>query len=626
MADYTLQYTGSQIDDLLGKAGAAAPKSTVYTRTEVDTKLGTKVDKVTGKGLSTNDYTNEDKSSLTAVIQEVEDARGIYLDLNDRLDHMGSGGTYDYEDLLHLPKIANVELKGNKTLTDLGIQSALTFDTTPTAGSSNPVTSGGVATSLSGKVDKELGKGLSTNDYTTEEKTKLTNIEAAAQVNIIEKIIVNGTEVVPVNKAVALTLLTNTVNNLANYYLKTETYTQDEVNALINSISSLTMEIVNELPTSDISTTTIYLVPTGSNNVYSQYAYINNVWALLGSTSVDLTNYYTKAQMDTLLAAKQDTLTFDSAPTSLSTNPVTSGGVYDALAAKQNSLTFDAAPTTGSTNPVTSGGVYDALAAKQDVVTIDTTPTEDSDNLVTSGGVYDALAAKQDNLTFDSTPTTGSTNPVTSGGVADALDNITVDVATTETAGVVKPDGDSITVDNDGTIHAAAALNYDSDDFSISHRVVSLNPSQRIFTGTQAEWDALTTAEKTTYGVVNITDDESSTPEYYSTDEVKTNKVWIDGKPIYRVVRQIWKNGSVATGYTYSNFVLRGKLTEDAEMIVSSYTMNVGTGGRMAMMATTGENGPSQAWCWLTDNSAYYSYGAALTDAWAIIEYTKTTD
>lgn len=37
---------------------------------------------------------------------------------------------------------------------------------------------------------------------------------------------------------------------------------------------------------------------------------------------------YTKAEVDTLLAAKQDTLTFDSVPTADSGNPVTSGGLY----------------------------------------------------------------------------------------------------------------------------------------------------------------------------------------------------------------------------------------------------------------------------------------------------------
>ena len=41
-----------------------------------------------------------------------------------------------------------------------------------------------VTTLLGTKVDKEEGKGLSTNDYTTEEKTKLLEIEAGAEVNV----------------------------------------------------------------------------------------------------------------------------------------------------------------------------------------------------------------------------------------------------------------------------------------------------------------------------------------------------------------------------------------------------------------------------------------------------------
>ena len=53
------------------------------------------------------------------------------------------------------------------------------------------------------KVDKEAGKGLSTNDYTNEEKAKLAEIEEGAQANIIETVKVNGVELEPdVRKAV----------------------------------------------------------------------------------------------------------------------------------------------------------------------------------------------------------------------------------------------------------------------------------------------------------------------------------------------------------------------------------------------------------------------------------------
>lgn len=56
------------------------------------------------------------------------------------------------------------------------------------------------------KVDKVQGKGLSTEDYTTAEKTKLSGIAAGAQVNTIESITMNGTLVAPdANKNVALT-------------------------------------------------------------------------------------------------------------------------------------------------------------------------------------------------------------------------------------------------------------------------------------------------------------------------------------------------------------------------------------------------------------------------------------
>ena len=103
--------------------------------------------------------------------------------------------------------------------------------------------------------------------------------------------------------------ITAAVTTLTNYYLKTETYTQAEVNALIGSISTLNLEVVAELPDHDISTTTIYLVPKdipGTEDVYDEYIYVGSNWEHIGSTTADLTNYYTKSQVDTLLSNKVD--------------------------------------------------------------------------------------------------------------------------------------------------------------------------------------------------------------------------------------------------------------------------------------------------------------------------------
>ena len=55
---------------------------------------------------------------------------------------------------------------------------------TPVSGGTTKFTTGGAYTELNKKVDKVTGKGLSTNDYTTDEKNKLGGIEAGAQKHI----------------------------------------------------------------------------------------------------------------------------------------------------------------------------------------------------------------------------------------------------------------------------------------------------------------------------------------------------------------------------------------------------------------------------------------------------------
>ena len=129
---------------------------------------------------------------------------------------------------------------------------------------------------------------------------------------------VNGTSVVNAQGVAEVTVPTNTsdlnndsgfitnlVNDLANYYTKSQTYTQAEVNQLISGIVTLNILVVQALPTQDISTTTIYLVPkqdTGTSDIYDEYLYINNAWELIGTTQIDLSNYVTTTDLSTALA------------------------------------------------------------------------------------------------------------------------------------------------------------------------------------------------------------------------------------------------------------------------------------------------------------------------------------
>lgn len=88
--------------------------------------------------------------------------------------------------------------------------------------------------------------------------------------------------------------ITNAVNNLTNYYKKTETYTQAEVNALVQNFQWF--EIVATLPTTEIKTNVIYLLwPTWSGaDKYEEYVYSSSTWVKIWDTSVDLTNYFNK--------------------------------------------------------------------------------------------------------------------------------------------------------------------------------------------------------------------------------------------------------------------------------------------------------------------------------------------
>ena len=146
------------------------------------------------------------------------------------------------------------------------LQDQLTFDTTPTAGSSNPVTSGGIKTVLDTKLDKT---------GTAAAATKATQDGAG--------------------------------NNIVDTYAKKSEIPSAPVKGVkINgSTSNLTPD------TSGI--VTIPAIPTKVSTFTNDSGYL--------TTHQDLSGYQTK-------------LTFDSTPTANSSNPVTSAGIKAAIDAK----------------------------------------------------------------------------------------------------------------------------------------------------------------------------------------------------------------------------------------------------------------------------------------------------
>lgn len=73
-------------------------------------------------------------------------------------------------------------------------------------------------------------------------------------------------------------------------------YTKEETDRLINAIETGDFVIVEELPEQG-NHKDIYLVPKEGGG-YNEYIYINEEWEHLGDTDIDLSNYYTKSDID----------------------------------------------------------------------------------------------------------------------------------------------------------------------------------------------------------------------------------------------------------------------------------------------------------------------------------------
>lgn len=145
---------------------------------------------------------------------------------------------------------------------------------------------------------------------------------------------INGTSLVGNKTSAELGIITKAVDDLVNYYTKSTTYSKSEVDDIVLAIKNSRFEAVSSLPTTNIKTNVIYLVPKSSpetSDVKDEYINLDGTtsgWELIGSTEIDLSNYVTvtalntaladyttTANLTTLLNAKQDKVQVSTMPT-----------------------------------------------------------------------------------------------------------------------------------------------------------------------------------------------------------------------------------------------------------------------------------------------------------------------
>ena len=162
-----------------------------------------------------------------------------------------------------------------------------------------------VKNALSGKVDKVDGKGLSTNDYTSEEKTKLSGIASGSQVNVLEGIQRNGNTVTITNKIANISVPTATSDLTNDSGFVTSSDVDTAISAAMTTVMSYkgTKATVADLPSAgNVKGDVWHVTATGG-----EYAWDGTEWQELGST-VDLSGYVQSSEMVAITSTEINTI------------------------------------------------------------------------------------------------------------------------------------------------------------------------------------------------------------------------------------------------------------------------------------------------------------------------------
>lgn len=225
-------------------------KSEVYTKTETDALLNTKAT-TTALGNETQARQDADvnlQNQIDSIVasSDVVDIVGTYQDLQN----------YDTSKLgdNDIIKVLNDSTHNNATSYFRWKKSTSTWQY---IGSEGPYyTKAQTDVLLNGKVNVVEGKGLSTNDFTNEDKTKLNGIETGAEVNIIEIVKVNGSTQTITNKSVDISVPTKTsdLTNDSNFvsdddltdYVKNTDYATSSVGGVIKINSQYGLALLED--------------------------------------------------------------------------------------------------------------------------------------------------------------------------------------------------------------------------------------------------------------------------------------------------------------------------------------------------------------------------------------------
>ena len=304
------------------------------------------------------------QADAAAISQLLSDeVRAVWVENNNGTVTVYSIGAVPTEDITVQCSVENItspyeydsvptENSSNLVLSG-GVWSALQnvsveTDVALSSSSTNPLQNKAIYEALAGKVDKANGKGLSTNDYTAEEKEKLAGIEAGATKTYVDAAL-STYSTNPVMNKVVYTALGNKVDKVSGKGLSENDYTTAEKQKLAGIEAGANKTVV------DSSLSSSSLNPVQNKVIYEALQSFVTSWDDLTGKPSTLAGYG---------------ITADTLPTENSTNPVESGGIYDALEGKEDISNKISAITANSTNDEypSAAAVWSLITTLQDSI------------------------------------------------------------------------------------------------------------------------------------------------------------------------------------------------------------------------------------------------------------------
>ena len=322
----------NEVDPILGKwrllEGGGGDLSSYYTKTETNNLLNNKVDKVSGKDLSTNDFTDAYK-------QQIDDNKTAIATLNGDSSVVGS--------------------------VDSKVATAYSNATNYTD------------TECAKKVDKVSGKGLSTNDFTDELKTKLDNLENYDDTALGNRVTANENAITVLNGD---TTVNGSVDKkVATCLTDSKSYTDTSIQNAIRQ----TAIVCDAKPTLSGTTITYYQggvekTITSDNKTKFYYTTAGVNYSTIWIENTEFTDTVASVNFSDYVSKTNDvTSTYSGSDADKTKIP--NIGAMDALKTlvdteldeKVNVSDVESSVSSSSDNPVKSSALYAEFAKKVDV-------------------------------------------------------------------------------------------------------------------------------------------------------------------------------------------------------------------------------------------------------------------